>query len=238
MLYSAVLFAAISAMKCFNIYTTRQAKIILPHGRMITMMQPSILLICFTLVASFAGLADAFFLKGPCLNVGTGNTNRCTAGGVTGMVTNYTGPSTCVAGSTIVGNITTTLTVNSANRYDIGVYVGLNGANAKTASGPTDCLLQPLRAIDDVNNGIVSNIDNDVCLDSQAGVITGFQINNVEILCNSAVTGVEISACFVWTNNRNNICPKNCTSPNDGLLCMYQKPGSVSSVKRFTIQIQ
>ena len=113
MLYSAVLFAAISAMKCFNIYTTRQAKIILPHGRMTTMMQPSILLICFTLVACFAGLADAFFLKGPCLNFGTGLSGSCTAGEVTGMVTNYTGPSTCLAGSTIVGNITTTISSNT-----------------------------------------------------------------------------------------------------------------------------
>jgi hypothetical protein len=237
-LYSAVLFAAISAMKCFKIYTTRQVKIILPHGRMITMMQPSILLICFTLVACFAGQADAFFLQGPCLEFGTGNDYRCTAGDVRGMVTNYTGPSTCVAGSTIVGNITTLLTVTSATRYDIGVYVGLNGSDARTAEGNDKCLLQPLRVIDQTNNPLIDNLDEDVCLDATQGEITGFQINNFEILCNSAVAGVTISACFVWDNNANTDCPSNCTSPNGGLSCIYPGTSSVSSVTCSTIQIQ
>ena len=180
-----------------------------------------------------------FFLKGPCLNFGTGLSGSCTAGEVTGMVTNYTGPSTCLAGSTIVGNITTTISSNT-DRYDLGVYVGLNGANARNATGNTDCLLQPLRAIDGTNNpGQIINAtgDNDGCLDSRGGDIIGFQINNFEILCNSGVTGVEISACFVWDTNRENNCPRNC-SLNGGLLCMYPDPDVVSSVKRFTIQIQ
>jgi hypothetical protein len=231
-LYSAVLFAAISAMKCFKIYTTRQVKIILPHGRMITMMQPSILLICFTLVACFAGQADAFFSQGPCLDLGTGDSDGCTAKEVTGMVTNYTGPSSCLDGTTIVGNITTTLMVNSANRYDIGVYVGLNGSDAKIALYD-DCLLQQLGT---------EFIDSDQCIDARQGVYAGFQIDNFEILCEAAESGVNISVCFVWDNNAspgpNPNCPRNCTSDNS-LSCIYPGAGgSVSSVTCSTIQIQ
>ena len=53
-LYTAVLFAVISATNCFITGTTRVSKITVSHGR-ITRMQPSILFTCFTLVACFAG---------------------------------------------------------------------------------------------------------------------------------------------------------------------------------------
>jgi len=59
-LYASVLLVvAISAMNCFVTGTTRLMKIIVSRGRMVIMMQPSILLTCFTLVACFAGQVDA-----------------------------------------------------------------------------------------------------------------------------------------------------------------------------------
>ena len=56
---SVLLFVAISAMNCFVTGTTRLMKIIVSRGRMAIMMQPSILLTCFTLVACFDGQVDA-----------------------------------------------------------------------------------------------------------------------------------------------------------------------------------
>ena len=69
-LYASVLLVVtISAMNCFVTGTTRLIKIIVSRGRMVIMMQPSMLLTCLTLVACFAGHADASFnyTEGLCL---------------------------------------------------------------------------------------------------------------------------------------------------------------------------
>ena len=59
-LYASVLLVvAISPMNCFVTGTTRLMKIIVSRGRMVILMQPSILLISFTLVACFSGQVDA-----------------------------------------------------------------------------------------------------------------------------------------------------------------------------------
>jgi hypothetical protein len=72
-LYAAVLFAATSMM----IYATKGAsslsKIIFSCSKMIMMMLPTTVLTCVTLVACFAGHADAFYVdKGLCYNRATG----------------------------------------------------------------------------------------------------------------------------------------------------------------------
>ena len=91
-LYASVLLVvAISAMNCFVTGTTRLMKIIVSHGRMVIMMQPSILLTCFTLVACFSDHADAFgfgYPEGLCLNVATGYVGSCAANDVSATVTN------------------------------------------------------------------------------------------------------------------------------------------------------
>ena len=224
-LYSAVLFAAISAMTCFVIGTTRLSKIIVSRGRMITMMQPSILLICFTLVACFAGHADASFgyAQGLCFSKATGeNSDNCVSKDIKATVTNYTGPSTCELGSTIIGNITTLVTVTSATRYDVGVYIGLDGAIARTDQRENACLVQTLGVID-ANNPLNSNrighfeyqgknSRNDGCLDAKQGQIYGFQIESFKIKCISTDETVTISACFAWDDQAGINCPSPCAN--------------------------
>ncbi len=239
-LYTAVLFAAIFAMNCFIIGTTRLSKIIVSRGRMIIMMQPSILLTCFTLVTCFAGHADAFgfgYSNGLCLEPGTG-ISGCNSNDVSATVTNFSGPSTCEYSDTVVGNITTRIDVTAQTRYDLGVYIGLDGANALTGIGNA-CLVKTLGENDvanPLNNGRVGQWEdspnNDTCLDAKQGDIFGFHIENFEIECKSA-TGtdgpVTISACFVWDNNQEYNCPMNCKIPNENLQCIFPGTPAVSS---------
>ena len=235
----AVLFAAISVMNCFISVTTRLSKIIVSRGRMIPMMQPSILLTCFTLVACFAGHADAsfYYSEGFCLKRGT-EIDGCKSNDVSATVTNFTGPSTCEYGEIVVGSITTRIDVIAATRYDIGVYVGLNGSNAQTDNSTNACLLQGLRERDITpNNGSVGLLErspkNDTCLDAEQGVIIGFQIDDFGIQCKSlggTDGAVIISACFVWDNQEDNNCPRACIPPNDeNKTCMFPGGPPVSS---------
>jgi len=222
-LYAAVLFAAISAM-CFIIGTTRLSKMIVSGGKM---MQPSILLSCFILVAYFAGHADAFgYAEGLCFNIANGRSGGCTSNDVSATVTNYTGPRTCTVGSSIIGSITTKIDVTSNTRYDIGVYIGLNGANARVDNRTNACLVQTLREIDannSLNGGRIGHLEgvqnNDECLDSGQGEIFGFQIDNFKIECIESTNGtVTISACFAWDNSKQKNCPGPCAgAPNNTL---------------------
>ena len=232
-LYASVLFfVAISAMNCFVTGTTRLMKSIVSRGRMALMMQPSILLTCFTLVACFAGHADASFnyTEGFCLTRGTG-VSGCSASDLTAEVTNYTGPSNCtVGGDPITGTIKTRISPTASKRYDIGVYIGLNGSNAQSDLGTNACLVQTLGLIDAANNpNIVKNLDDDTCWDSE-GEIFNFQIENFKIECNdNGPNGaVTISACFVYDNNANTQCPGNCIEVGGQLNCLVPGTPSVS----------
>ena len=236
-LYASVLLVvAISAMNCFVTGTTRLMKIIVSRGRMVIMMQPSILLTCFTLVACFSGHADAFgfgYLEGLCLETGTG-INGCTANDLFATVTNFTGPPTCEYGTNVTGTITTTIDVTASTRYDLGVYIGLGGANALSTKGNKSCLVQTLRESDN-STGTVGEFEgnkNDDCLDVSQGFIVGFQIENFTIECKSTpgnYGAVTISACFVWDNNQQKNCPKACEPPNGNLKCVFPGTESVSS---------
>ncbi len=136
------------------------------------MMLPTTVLTCVTLVACFAGHADAFYVdKGLCYNRATGKNDR-NAGDVTGIVTGYIGTTTCyVGGPPINGRITMSLTVTTNKQYAIGVYIGLNGANAETDEGDSSCLVRTLEASDATpNSGRVGQIDNDECWDFDKGL--------------------------------------------------------------------
>ncbi len=167
------------------------------------MMQPSILLSCFILVAYFAGHADVFgCAEVLCFDIAHGR-SLCTSDDVSATVTNYTGPRTCTVGSSIIGSITTKIDVTSNTRYDIGVYIGLNGANARVDNRTNAYLVQTLREIDannSLNGGRIGHLEgekNDECLDSGQGEIFGFQIDNFKIECIESTNGtVTISACF------------------------------------------
>jgi hypothetical protein len=218
-LSAAVLFAAISVI-FYITATTRLSKIIL-FGRRVIMKQPSSVLTCFTLVVYFAIQVDAIFNvpQGLCLNQAMGSNQQCSSNDIKiSSVAKVGGPPVCPEGQYLNVTISTTLNVTAQTRYDIGIYVGLGGANAKNAIGD-QCLVQSLSdGVVTVPTGIVNNWEgnnkNDTCLDSNAGTIIGFLIENFTVFCNyienSAV--VSVSVCLVWDNNKVDNCNKTCAN--------------------------
>jgi hypothetical protein len=235
-LSAAVLFAAISVIFYTITATTRLSKIIL-FGRQTVMMQPSSALACFTLVAYFAGQVDAIFYvdKGLCLNQAVGDTSiSCSASDIkiTSVTRDPTSPPVCPEGQYVDVTISTILNVTSKTRYDIGIYVGLGGANAKISLGDS-CLVQSLSdGVETDPLGIVDDLDDDACLDSGAGTIIGFLIEDFTVFCkyNSAV--VTVSVCLVWDNNRADVCEKKCANETQKT-CLTPGTDAVSNPRRF-----
>ncbi|KAL3792470.1 hypothetical protein ACHAW5_005585 [Stephanodiscus triporus] len=235
-LYQAMSFVAISvisAVICFILGSIRLSKIIV-SGRRIIMMKPSAVVMSLTLAACFAGHADASFnySGGLCLKRASG-LDRCTANDVQARVTNYTGPPNCTAGEIITINITTEITVTATNRYDLGIYLGINGANALSDQGNTSCLVQTLGESDSIHNdGRVNNTDGDDCwdLNDKNGTIVGFEINNFDYQCNAGEDGKAVLyACFAWDQNKNTYCPSICNSTSGQTLCLNPGTEAVSS---------
>lgn len=200
-------------------------------------MQPYSVLTCFSLVAYFACQVDAFFFvpKGVCLDRANGKT-VCTAGDIKiTSVTKTFGPAICPEGKYVNVTINTTLDVTATTRYDIGIYIGLGGENAQSAQGDDSCLVQSLsNGIVTVPTDIVGNLEgenkNDVCLDSNAGIIKGFLIEDFAVFCNylDKSTNVNVSVCLVWDSNKVDDCNRTCyDSTQDG--CLGVGSGSVSA---------
>jgi hypothetical protein len=162
--------------------------------------------------------------------------NDGNTGDLTGIVTGYIRPTTCyLGGPPINGSITMSLTVTANKGYNIGVYIGLNRANAETDVGDSSCLVRTFEASDaTLNSGRVEQIDNDECWDfgkgsNNDGTVFGFQINDFEIQYIPSDSGtVTISACFVWDQNDKNYCPGNCTNTTIQTKCLLQGAESVS----------
>ena len=204
-------------------------------------MKPSAVVTCLILVACFAGHADASFnySGGLCLQRAIGdNRTSCTAKDVVATVTNYTGPPNCTEGEIITINITTAIEVTAQNRYDIGIYIGINGTNALSDQGNTSCLVQTLGGADGSRNvGRVINDDDDDCWDfsDNNGTIVGFEINNFDYQCMAGWNGkAVVSACFSWDNKAGNTgdskCPSSCNDPTSGQTdCLVPGTKSVSS---------
>lgn len=235
-LFAAGLFAVFSVIFYTIIATTRPSKIVLSDRR-IVMMQPYSVLTCFSLVAYFACQVDAIFFvpQGVCLDRANGKT-VCTAGDIRiTSVTKTFGPVVCPEGKYVNVTINTTLDVTSTTRYDIGIYVGLGGENAQSAQEDNSCLVQSLS--DDIVTdppGIVGNLEgntkNDACLDSNAGIIKGFLIEDFTVFCNylDISTNVNVSVCLVWDNNKVDNCNRTCyNSTQNG--CLGVGSGSVSA---------
>jgi hypothetical protein len=248
-LYQAMLLVAISvisAVICFILGSIRLSKIIVSGRRMIT-MKPSAVLTCLTLVACFAGHADADtetpsdypsespsvsespssqywggYSKGLCLQQATGTSAGCDAKEFTANVTSYVGPTECDEGKLLViESIITSIEVKAQSRYDVGIYIGL-GTNSNAKDGDF-CLVQTLDEGDDTDT--VTDLDSDRCLDYHAHgrnkTIDNFVIVNFGIECKTGESSngkAVISACFAWDQNENIICPSACFSDPDKTL--------------------
>jgi hypothetical protein len=100
--------------------------------RMIMMMQPTTILSCITMLACFAGNANAliYYPKGLCLQEATetGGSLSCTANEVSAVVANTTGAPKCTLGQNISVSININITMSTgANRYDLGAYLASMG---------------------------------------------------------------------------------------------------------------
>ena len=207
LVYAAIVFVAIIAVIFFIIGATHLSSKIF-SGRRMVLLQPSTILAYFALVVCFAGHVDHvnaqfFYAKGKCLNEANNGDPGCNAKEVTPSVTGIDGPSTCTRGTIIKVNITLSMDFN-AERFDLGIYLGLNGTSART--GTNTCLVQSLGPAD--AGPTVSNVDGDKCWDSAAGIST-IVIKNADILCNDTDNSgkVTFKSCFVWkTKGPNTNC--------------------------------
>ena len=247
-----ITISIISAVICLIIGSIRLSKTVVSGRRMI-MMKPSAVATCLTLVACFAGHADASFnySKGLCLERAYGDSHQCVAKDVQDeqvVVTGTTGPPNCTVGEIIMVDIQTRITSNT-DRFDLGAYIGINGSDALTAPGNESCLVQTLGPADGFNNdgrvvqfGQQGNLnDTDSCWDFKKGQgvngteIFGFEIKNISVLCNATENNqVGISACFVWEQPGGELNCDNttCDTPPDPSLhktCLFPGTPSVSS---------
>ena len=96
----------------------------LPHSCMVQ---------SFALVGYFVGHVDAqfYYPLGKCLSAANNGDLACTAKEVTSTVKGIDGPLFCTQGTTVKINATLQMDLN-AKRFDLGVYVGINGSDAMT----------------------------------------------------------------------------------------------------------
>ncbi|KAL3807200.1 hypothetical protein ACHAXA_008912 [Cyclostephanos tholiformis] len=231
-LYIAVLMAVIYMIIKIIIRATGLLRM-MGSGRIFSIkMQPSIVLIYFALVVSSASHADASYnYTGPCLEAAYGNFNgqKCSANDVYANVTSYIGPESCVKDELFNVSLQTRISVNADNRYDFGVYIGLQGA-ADALTGEK-CYVQSLGPENIQSN--VQDKDNDICWDyshvADPKSIENYSLTNITISCKSSTESgfgnAIISACFVWDVNDNTICTQNpCANTSTQGFCLL--PGS------------
>ena len=129
----------------------------------------------------------------------------------------------CFIGTPIMINIITTITVNANSRYDVGVFLGINGNIDPLGNQTrTACRVQTLGPDDDARNPTVSQIDVDKCWDYQADgankTIVGFVIKDYNYTCTAGGADNKtaiVAACFSWDNNAGDNCPSECKNgPN------------------------
>ncbi len=148
-----------------------------------------------------------------------------------------TGPPKCTLGQNISVSINMNITMTTgANRYDLGAYFGLNGADAKLSPQKDACLVQYLGNDTVATAGSVSKLDEDECWDTD-GKTEFVWPATLTTQCAPEISGlVELSICFAWKTTQNDNCftqsGASCSgSPNITLhnTCLIPKPNSVSS---------
>jgi hypothetical protein len=224
--YAAVVFNAILSRFKSSVSDSCTSNALISGRNMILRMQRFTIMV--SLVGYFVGHVDAqfYYPLGKCLNAANGGTSLgCTAKEVTANVTGIDGPLTCIQGTTVKINATLQMDLNAA-RFDLGVYVGINGTNAKTG-GANACLVQSLGPEDAaINTPRVYIGDGDKCWDSDPGLVTIIH-KNIDVLCNASAANpgtVSYNTCFVWK------LPGGGNTNCNNLDVLLPQPDSVSSL--------
>lgn len=127
------------------------------------------------------------------------------------------GPATCVAGETITVQMKANLESNANARYDIGLFIALDGGDALTGSCHNDYL--PDDAGTMVFHDLEDGVDPaDSCGDLPAGDTVMREIQSLELVCED-LTGdgiADVGSCVSWDNATSNGGNKpSCTSAAD-----------------------
>ncbi len=147
---------------------------------------------------------------------------------------------TCTPNQLIKISLGATFVANAFTRYDMGVWIGTMGYNAKTETAANACekyYLYPNPALGDPLNvvdgyGQWQNFDNDMCGDVLKGELTHMILQdkdgsdnvfmvNCSDLIGSASTGVlQLSTCLSWDNNAISPCASAAEAlPGTGAKC-------------------
>jgi hypothetical protein len=209
--YMAVLLAVVYMTVKLITRVDRLSKMMVSGQKVIIKMQPSIVLTYFTLFASLAGHAEAFSNdSGLCLAAAYGRDPNCDHANdvpieVTVIQIEVDGGLTCIEGETFkIKSVTKDIKVHATNRYDFGVYIGLEGDS--DAMDGKKCLVQSLTEADaDQNPNVVVNSDGDSCYDyhhegTSEKIIRRFTVRDITILCKAGpgTNTAIISACYVY----------------------------------------
>jgi hypothetical protein len=151
---------------------------------------------------------------------------NCTANDVSIVIYQTTGqPLVCETGAQITAPLQAQLVATANERYDIGMYIALDGGNALTGTCWRDWLLPPLTTTKTPAgqpryypffDGEETEDPHDTCGDLEQGIYSYRDLGNLTFVCNDSNNDgiADIGACASWDNLKSNGTTKNpsCTT--------------------------
>jgi hypothetical protein len=163
-------------------------------------------------------------LTSACVTVGTfpalespadrqGSNLNCTANDVSVGQINIAGTTQCVFGQPVTLNLTANITTTATSRYDIGIFFSGDGRDLQVLSANGGAAFAS-ELILDHPDGLVSNLDNDACLDTSSGVQTGYVLGLITITCtpNPTTGKLDLVSLVTWNQSSS---PTDCGGPQD-----------------------
>ena len=181
-----------------------------PGSRMVPAMRSAVL-IALLVAAPWASAQT-------CVDDLTSRANNCTANDVT-IASLAVRPGGVIDGCAFVGdtatvNVQATLVAGAADRYDLGIFIALDGGTARTGSCLHEWLPPPLQPLgsDDPSSGVGPYLDSegggDTCGDIKQGISTLRNIDNLTLPCvdtdNDGI--VDVGTVVSWDNNTAGLC--------------------------------
>ena len=154
---------------------------------------------------------------GGCIDDVTGRTNNCTANdvGVYNLYILETKDGCISYDDTACLLLKAEIIATAANRYDIGIFLALDGGDARTGTCAHDYLSPPLAPSSsyEPDGGPYLNFDGDACGDIEQGVPTFYYLPEYCVPCSDMDSDgtVDIGHCVSWDNQAS----ANCASVGD-----------------------
>tara|TARA_R110002110_G_scaffold413729_1_gene641653 strand:- start:146395 stop:147321 length:927 start_codon:yes stop_codon:yes gene_type:complete len=164
-----------------------------------------------TLAASLLGLSllsASSQAQEACLNdVADFNNAVCTANDVRiSRINVLGGPTECSEGQMVtINTLQAELLGGAKKRYDIGMYLGTDGGDAKTSvSGMKDGCRRDFLPLDEG----FDDLDYDQCGDISQGVLETRQLADLTLECQDTDGDgfLDIGTCLSWDNNSKDVC--------------------------------